>query len=294
MIAVGSIAPSYPAPVQAALVLVEILSVAMMVYVAVRVDQRLHSGGSLSNGVGPAPFETSDVCLLVGGMMLFRVLLILVVIGLVPLGLVPPSALKDPSQQVAISLAATWIWYGFLLAMVATVLGWRARSWNDAFGLAKGGPREIVCVSAAALLAALIPVGLLSLASQNVLEVCGIEAKPQEILALFEQMNSPWLKAGVIVTAVIGAPICEELLFRGVAYPFVKRHLGCFHAIWITSLVFALFHEHVPSLLPLFLLSIVFTLVYEWTGNLAANILMHAGFNALSLVQLMSKTNAGG
>jgi membrane protease YdiL (CAAX protease family) len=72
-------------------------------------------------------------------------------------------------------------------------------------------------------------------------------------------------------------------LFRGIIYPALKQRLGFFHALWITSFFFAIVHGHIPSIPALFCLAIIFTLVYEWTGNLLACIAVHAGFNALNL-----------
>jgi membrane protease YdiL (CAAX protease family) len=45
-------------------------------------------------------------------------------------------------------------------------------------------------------------------------------------------------------------------------------------------------HQHVGSLVPLFVLALSFTLAYEATGCLLVPIFMHALFNALNIALL--------
>jgi uncharacterized protein len=86
---------------------------------------------------------------------------------------------------------------------------------------------------------------------------------------------------------VVGAPVTEELFFRGVLYPYMKSKSSFIRALILVSLLFGVTHGHLMSGLPLCFLAIAFTLVYEWTGNLGASILMHAGFNSLSVTLLL-------
>ena len=52
-------------------------------------------------------------------------------------------------------------------------------------------------------------------------------------------------------------------------------------ALWGTALFFALIHFNLATFLPLLLLALVLTWLYEKTGNLLAPIAAHAAFNAL-------------
>ena len=81
--------------------------------------------------------------------------------------------------------------------------------------------------------------------------------------------------------AVLIAPIGEELLFRGIIYPTIKR-LGYRQlALWTNVLLFAAIHANLPIILPLIVLALALTWLYEKTGNLLAPIAAHATFNAL-------------
>ncbi len=88
------------------------------------------------------------------------------------------------------------------------------------------------------------------------------------------------------VSAVIVAPVVEETLFRGFIYAVTKRLTDRWFSACFTSLMFALVHHHVGSIVPLFVLAMGFTLAYEASGCLLVPIFMHALFNAFNLALL--------
>lgn len=105
--------------------------------------------------------------------------------------------------------------------------------------------------------------------------------------------------AKVIMAAVVTvlAPLTEELLFRGV----LQRSLGTGRrAIWITALVFAVFHlvglsgDFFRSLvltMPTFLvIGLVLSYVTVRQKRLGPAIFIHSGFNLLALVVLFLPT----
>jgi membrane protease YdiL (CAAX protease family) len=88
--------------------------------------------------------------------------------------------------------------------------------------------------------------------------------------------------------AVIAAPFCEEIVFRGYFYPVMKKFGGMSVATLSSSLVFASAHGSVTALLPLFIFGCVLVFLYEKTGSLWAPIAAHLCFNgATVLVQLV-------
>lgn len=128
------------------------------------------------------------------------------------------------------------------------------------------------------------------------------------LLLLFRNTHSPWVKLGVIVGATIGAPLFEELVFRGHVQTLLGR---VFRVQWMSSraasptpvpdlspradavirwlavigasLLFTLVHE--PWSWPaIFVLSLWLGYAYERTGSLYVPILMHMLFNGVSIV----------
>ena len=108
----------------------------------------------------------------------------------------------------------------------------------------------------------------------------------QVVVEQFLHLDSLWMQGGFIVIAAVGAPLCEELCFRGVALPLIARRFGIWHSMAIVSLVFAVIHFHLPTLFPLFVISMAFCLGYVLTGNILVPIFMHAYFNGLSLISV--------
>ena len=81
-------------------------------------------------------------------------------------------------------------------------------------------------------------------------------------------------------------PLYEEVLFRGVLFPYLTKRAGLAGGTLLVSALFALLHFHLPSMAPLFLLSIALCLAYWRTGSLWVNIGIHAIFNATSILAL--------
>jgi membrane protease YdiL (CAAX protease family) len=72
-----------------------------------------------------------------------------------------------------------------------------------------------------------------------------------------------------------------------VLYLFVKQ-LGWPRLAWISvSLAFALIHDDAAAFVPLFVLALALTWLYEKTDSLLAPMAAHALFNAANLVLLV-------
>jgi membrane protease YdiL (CAAX protease family) len=80
------------------------------------------------------------------------------------------------------------------------------------------------------------------------------------------------------------APLAEETIFRGFMFGTIRQYWGRWPALIISASVFALIHGHIPALPGLFILAIFLSLVYERTGSLWAPIMLHAIFNAVTVV----------
>ena len=104
---------------------------------------------------------------------------------------------------------------------------------------------------------------------------------------------------GAYVTTVFGitlGPLLEELFFRGLLYPRMRRLVGVVPAILFTAVVFASIHA--PQLgfawgplLSIFVVGVVFTLVREKSGSVAATFTMHVGYNLLLFGMLWVTTD---
>ena len=86
------------------------------------------------------------------------------------------------------------------------------------------------------------------------------------------------------IVAVFIAPVAEEMVFRGILYPAIKRAGYRRVALWSTSLIFAAMHMNVPSFVPLLVLAVLMVFIYERTNNLLSCIVAHSFFNATNFV----------
>lgn len=83
--------------------------------------------------------------------------------------------------------------------------------------------------------------------------------------------------------AVLVVPLQEEIIFRGALYRGLRERFGGWGAALAGSALFAAMHFHTAALVPLFVLSLLLTAVYEWSGSLWSCVLLHALFNGLNL-----------
>jgi len=91
----------------------------------------------------------------------------------------------------------------------------------------------------------------------------------------------------LIVFACVIAPITEELIFRAGFYRFLKGRWGDFPALIVSSIIFAALHQNWTSFVPLCLLGMLLTRLYEHFGNLKPAIFLHAIFNTNTMIFLI-------
>ena len=177
-------------------------------------------------------------------------------------------------------LVATLSFQGATWLLIPIFLRLNQIYWRDFFGLRirnfLHGAGWMVVVLIAAL--------AFEYVYEIVLQKAGWNGKTQEAVELL--MNAPLWPTGIYLGffAVVLAPVAEEFIFRGVLFPFVKQ-LGWPKLAWVgVSFLFALIHGAAAIFIPLFVLALALTWLYEKTGNLLASIVVHSLFNAANLV----------
>lgn len=88
------------------------------------------------------------------------------------------------------------------------------------------------------------------------------------------------------VSAILLAPVVEELIYRGALFQSVRAKLGLFPAMFISAGVFAVVHVELGQplfLMGLFLLALWLAAAFHRTGSILVPIVGHATFNAVSL-----------
>src|SRR2546422_2885167 len=90
------------------------------------------------------------------------------------------------------------------------------------------------------------------------------------------------------------APVTEELLFRGILYPFIKQQGYPKLALWGTAVLFGVLHLNLMTFVPLTFLGLVLAWLYETTDDLLAPIFAHGLFNLANFFQVIFESQSLG
>ena len=175
------------------------------------------------------------------------------------------------------------------LVWIALFLRQHNVSWRDAFGFQMSNPAKAVAcgVLAGALFCAAWRGGLNAL-SDKLMDLVHWNAQDQPMV---QELQDPSLtvaeKVFLGVVAVVVAPMVEELLFRGILYPALKKLGRPSLALWGSSALFALVHFNVATFVPLLIFALLLVYLYETFENLLAPIVAHSLFNAANFLVLI-------
>jgi len=217
-------------------------------------------------------------------------LLVLAGIGLLFIVSIEPHSAGGGGDK-AINDSSLIIGMLFHLTVCAGLLLYlfQVRGLNPAelFGLQHLHWRSLAVTAGVFTLIILISVNMVSAISTTWLQNFWPVLEPQETVKAFQQSDGIGFKILVIFMAVVIAPLAEETLFRGFVYGVLKRYTDAPFAALSSSLMFAIIHMHVGSLLPLWMLAVLFCLAYEITGCLLVPMMLHATFNAVSIIAML-------
>lgn len=90
----------------------------------------------------------------------------------------------------------------------------------------------------------------------------------------------------MIINIIIISPIAEEILFRYLLNGCLKKELGVWLSIFLGGMIFAALHFDSSSFLPLAILGIGLSYIYELKRSIIIVIAAHSLFNLASLIML--------
>jgi membrane protease YdiL (CAAX protease family) len=119
-----------------------------------------------------------------------------------------------------------------------------------------------------------------------------VKKTPQQVVHDLDTAHGPKL-AILVVTAIVIAPVVEELFFRGLLLRALQRRVSAPMAVALAALAFGLTHllfdfgsgAVLPALVALGLVS---GYLAVRTGNLSRSILLHAGFNLVAVLAVLT------
>ena len=90
---------------------------------------------------------------------------------------------------------------------------------------------------------------------------------------------------GVFLSAVIAAPIVEEVIFRGVVLGSFRKIFPAWASILISAVIFGVYHMNPVAIVYATVMGIIAGVVYEKKQNLLFPIMLHMANNFMGLLQ---------
>jgi membrane protease YdiL (CAAX protease family) len=205
-------------------------------------------------------------------------------------GIVIASLYVKQTETPELTAGALIVSIGFQFMMAGAVvmmvvrridpLSWLGLRWP-------GWPWVFLLAPGAVMLMWLISGGLQLSGYVEWMESLGAETT-QDTVKLLRETNDPQVLGLMAFAAVVAAPLCEEIVFRGYLYPVLKKFSGIGPAVFSSSLFFAAAHGNLTALLPLLVFGALLVFLYEITGSLWAPITAHFCFNSATVLVQMA------
>lgn len=219
------------------------------------------------------PWEGSDVALVAGCYVMLAA-------TLQHFAATPRTPVNRLVDNVFLSLGATLAAMAWLRFRGAdrTSLGLGPQRWSEALGLAVRGLSLCVfpLLALAMILNAVVPY-------------------EHPVVDFLAGARGPAAALLVILSAVVVAPIAEELFFRRILQGWLEKQFAGDRgvAVGVAALAFAAAHAGQGlAFIPLFLLGCLLGVIAERTGSIAACILLHGLFNAVSVFVMLAQPTA--
>jgi membrane protease YdiL (CAAX protease family) len=192
--------------------------------------------------------------------------------------------------------------YGFLIGSVSLqvvgltlihfFLRQHALSWMEFLGLKRPGLGRAIALGVAVVVVAL-PLTLgLNKACEILLTQLAGKAEAQPSMKILEISISLPQRLYFAFTAIVLAPLLEEILFRAILYRGIKQRGHPRLALFGSALLFATIHLSLLTFVPLAVLAIILALLYDKADNLMAPIVAHSLFNAANFILYLYQNEA--
>jgi len=229
---------------------------------------------------------------MVDAIVVFFLSVVLTLVAGVVMSLVMPPRVPEAVVDAA---------YGplTLLVLGLTLLGWIAARYSGAtrkvIGSRRPGGRDVLVGVGAGIGAVIVVTAGMGLLLGLVLEVLGLDI-PTVQQDLRDAARDPQTAPVLVLSAVLVAPLFEELFFRGMVLPALAKRIGLWGGIVVSALLFGVVHLNQAEdllggallLLRLVPLGILFGWLYHWRGTIVVPIVVHSIFNAASVVLLLA------
>ena len=222
-----------------------------------------------------ASFAPSLLDLVLGGLLALVFFFVPVAIYFLITGAVPLFGGKVTQVAVLCAVALEAVAIG--CAIYVAVLWRRHIGWRG-FGLRPIGRRWIV----GSALTGLGCVPLLVLVVYAVQSALGLPHVSPQAGAIAPEGASWWGLLLMLPLGGVAVPIAEELMFRGLLFRWLRRHLTFAPSAVLSAMIFGIVHGQLEVGIGAFVVGIVLAYAYERSGSLWPSIIIHAVQNSVS------------
>jgi len=118
-------------------------------------------------------------------------------------------------------------------------------------------------------------------------DIMNTPVQAQDSVNLLFDSHDKFQVIWLLFSVAILAPMAEEMLFRGLLYPFFKARIPSILPLVLTSLLFALVHFDRFTFIQLFFFAMFLGSIFEHTGSLPLCIGLHMTFNICNAIWLL-------
>jgi len=192
--------------------------------------------------------------------------------------------------------------YGFLISSVSLqvvglilihfFLRQHELSWAGFLGLKGSGLWRAIALGVAVVAVALpLTVGLNEVCKILLTQFAG-NVETQPTMKILESSVSLPQRIYFGFTAIVLAPLLEEILFRAILYRGIKQHGYPKLALFGSAVLFGAIHLSLLTFVPLTVLAIILALLYDKADSLMAPIIAHSIFNAANFALYLYQDEA--
>ena len=207
----------------------------------------------------------------------------IVVLAFVALGLlfVVTAERGESSEGVTALGAAAILGFNALLVCTVLVLAARRGLTRTDLGFVRPrawGPLAIAWAGAYVILVCYV-------AAIALLEALGLSVEALEASNTIDfDHDRLVLVVTLAIATIVGAPLSEELLFRGLLHRGLRGYWRRFPAMSLSGALFSVFHLNIGVLVPFAFIGALWAWAYEESGSLWTTIAAHAGVNGVAFI----------
>jgi membrane protease YdiL (CAAX protease family) len=207
-----------------------------------------------------------------------------VLIGFAPMAVMTvASVLVNPAW---LPVGPHWLWLPFMALSLAWTLGyplWVVRRHCQLPRLPR--PRTFFVEALFALFGTVVTMVVVAVVFSVLISLFGERAAITMPLRPIAESSYWYDPLALLFLSIVGAPVAEEVFFRGMLYSALRQRLPVIVAALLQAAVFGLSHRFGPAdTVGVALIGVGIALLYEWRRTLIAPMLMHSMVNALAML----------